>query len=186
MFNEEDKNFIDDLLQRASTGHFRYSRIQSQSGFNFELYNRLFVTVNKPPYDFFGSDGDNIWLTVLGRKVLSMGGIDKYIESETKEKDLESTLKEWTLKELKSNEPRHKITRNISYWSLGISILALIAVIVFGILDNTKTDKSENDKKNPSNPINNQTQNSNTVDTIQSVPIEVISDTTNNISKHNK
>ena len=186
MFNQEEKQFIDDLLQRASTGDFRYSRIQSQSDFNFVLYNRLFVTVNKPPYDFFGSDGDNIWLTALGRKVLSMGGIDKYLESENNEKDLETTLKEWTLKELQSNEARHKTTRNISYWSLGISILALIAVIVFGVLDNTKTNKTENNEKNPSNSINNQTQNGNSVDTIQSIPIEVISDTTNNISKHNK
>ena len=133
-----------------------------------------------------GSDGDNIWLTALGKKVLTLGGVDKYFESEIKEKDLETTLKEWTLKELQSNEPRHKTTRNISYLSLGISILALIAVIVFGILDNTKTDKTKNNEKNPSNSVNNQTQNSNSVDTIQSIPIEVISDTTNNISKHNK
>ena len=187
MFNEEEKRFIDDLLQRASTGHFKYSTTNSQSGFNFELYNRLFTTVNKPPYELFNSDGDNIWLTALGKKVLSLdGGINEYLENENNDKKLETTLKEWTLKELKSNEPRHKTTRNISYWSLGISILALIVVIIFGFLDYTKTDETKNNEKNPSNSINNQTQNENTVNTDQSVPIEVISDTVNNISKHNK
>lgn len=186
MFNEEEKKFIDNLLQRASIGDFRYSRIQSQSEFDFELYDRLFVMVNKPPYYFFDSDGDGIWLTTLGKEVLMLGGVDKYLESKNKDKDLEGALKEWTLKELQSNEPRYKTTRNISYWSLGISILALITAIFFGILDNIKTNKTENNKESPSNPINNQTQNNNSVDTIQSIPIKVISDTTNNIPIYNK
>jgi predicted histidine transporter YuiF (NhaC family) len=98
----------------------------------------------------------------------------------------DKSIKRLTLEDLKKTDKRSKI----SFW---LSVIAIIVSLFIGILDYIKPEKTQDntnqngsDTENNTNigsEINHSQNPSNFIDTTS---IKVISDTTNNISKHNK
>lgn len=177
--------FIDRLLNLSLNNDLTYSDMIMKHKLSFDLYDKLFSDINHNGYNLILLHNDIFSITPKGREVAEIG-FEKFLNDLKEEQETDKSIKRLTLEDLKKTDKRNKI----SFW---LSVIAIIVALFIGVLDYIKPEKSQNNRnQNRTNTENNTNISSeinhsqNPSDIIDTTSIKVISDTTNNIYKHNK
>ncbi len=184
-YTKTEIEFIDRILNLSLNNDLTYSNMIMKHNLSFDLYDKLFSDINHNGYNLILLHNDTFSITPKGREVAKIG-FEKFLKDLKEEQETDKSIKRLTLADLQKTDKRSKM----SFW---LSVFAIIVALFVGVLDYIKPEKSQdNTNQNSSNTKNNtdigseinHSQNpSNFIDTTS---IEVISDTTNNISIHDK
>ena len=177
--------FIDILLNLSLNNDLTYSDMIMKYNLSSDLYNKLFGDINHNGYDLILLHEDRFSITAKGREVTKIG-FEQFLNDLKEYQETDKSIKRLTLSDLQKTDKRSKI----SFW---LSIVAIIVSLIIGVLDYIKPEKQQEDTKQNTNntkentevssEINHSQNPSNFIDTTS---IKIISDTTNNIYKHNK
>ena len=184
-YTKTEIDFIDRLLNLSSNNDLTYSDMMMKHNLSYDLYNKLFGDINHNGYNLILLHSDTFSITPKGREVAKIG-FEQFLKDLKEEQETDKSIKQLKLEDLKKTDKRSKI----SFW---LSVIAIIVSLFVGVLDYIKPEKpQENTNQNGSNTENNtnigsETNHSkNPSNFIDTTFIKIISDTTDNISKHNK
>lgn len=184
-YSKTEIDFIDRLLILSLNNDLTYSDMIMKHKLSFDLYDKLFSDINHNGYNLILLHNDTFSITLKGREVAKIG-FEQFLNDLKEGQETDKSIKRLTLSDLQKTDKRSKL-------SFSLSIIAIVVTLFFGVLDYIKPEKPhDNTNQNRNNTENNTNISSETNHSqnpsnfIDTTSIKIISDTTNNISKHNK
>lgn len=178
-FNNEQIDFINDLLQRASKGSVNWMSL------NYGLYDKYFHLVKDgSDYPLFRLINDTILLEPLGNKIINQYNSDfgLYLDTITEDQELDKSIKQLTKSDLEKTDRRSKK-------SFIVSIIAIVVAFLVGGMQVYQTYHHNKNRPDKSDNTQNQTDIGSEIyhsqhpsDFIDTTFIKEKSDTTNLIS----
>lgn len=132
-YTDKEYEFIDKLLELSING-VSYTEMRDLHGLSYDLYQKLFSHISTDPYKLIVLS-DKFRATSLGVDVSKIG-FKKYLENESKGKQIDENIKLLTLADLEKTDKRSK-KANI------ISIIAIVISTIVGLLQIANDSNNE-------------------------------------------
>lgn len=119
-FNNEQIDFINDLLQRAKKGSISWMNL------DYNLYDKYFHLVKDgSDYPLFRLINDTILLEPLGNKIINQYNSDfgLYLDTIIEDQELSKSIKQLTKADLEKTDRRSKTSLIVSIFAIGVALL---------------------------------------------------------------